>query len=78
MAVCAPAPHPGTSPPKFTAWRIDWSTPATCCAAPKEVLLVLTVPATMGFFALLIYAFFIMPWWQPIVGFALALRALLS
>jgi hypothetical protein len=42
------------------------------------VLLVLRVPATMGFFALPIYAFFVMPWWQPIAGFALALRALLS
>ena len=41
--------------------------------APREVLLVLTVPATMGFFALPIYAFFIMPWWQPIAGFALAM-----
>lgn len=41
--------------------------------APREVLLVLTVPATMGLFALPIYAFFIMPWWQPIVGFGLAM-----
>jgi hypothetical protein len=35
--------------------------PAPLRVAPREVLLVLTVPATMGFFALPIYAFFIMP-----------------
>jgi hypothetical protein len=34
---------------------------APLSVAPREVLLVLTVPATMGFFALPIYAFFIMP-----------------
>jgi hypothetical protein len=37
------------------------------------VLLILTVPATMGLFALPVYGFFIMPWWKPIAGFALAI-----
>jgi hypothetical protein len=40
---------------------------------PREVLLILTVPATMGLFALPVYGFFIMPWWKPIAGFALAI-----
>ena len=46
---------------------------APLSVAPREVLLVLTVPATMGLFALPVYAFLIMPWWQPVVGFVLAM-----
>jgi hypothetical protein len=46
---------------------------APMSVAPREVLLVLTAPATMALFCLPFYAFFIMPWWQPIAGFALAM-----
>ena len=38
----------------------------------RTIFFTLTAPAMFGVFALPIYGFFVMPWWQPIVGLLLA------
>lgn len=38
----------------------------------RTTFFTLTAPAMFGVFALPIYGFFVMLWWQPIVGFLLA------
>lgn len=41
--------------------------------ALQNVFYAVTFPAVVGQFALLIYAFVVLPWWQPFVGLAVAL-----
>jgi hypothetical protein len=38
----------------------------------RGAFFVLTIPAMIGVFALPIYGFVVMPWWQPIVGIIVA------
>lgn len=39
----------------------------------QDFFLILTGPATIAFFGLPIYGFYIMPWWKPVAGFLLAM-----
>ena len=40
--------------------------------ATQLLFFVLTIPAIVGVFALPIFGFIVMPWWQPIVGIFIA------
>lgn len=55
---------------KFSAGR--WLAPHDYMPSASIIIFSLTLPAVIGFWAFPMYAFFKMPWWQPIVGFIVA------